>query len=114
MKQIPSSELMFSFSRSSGPGGQNVNKVSTKVTLKWNLYASSICSRAVIERFEKKYGNRMSQDGVVVLTSDSYRSQPRNKAECIAKLNEMLDSVWLPEARRRKTKPTKSRKSVKY
>lgn len=100
-------ELEFSFSRSSGAGGQNVNKVNTKVTMKWNYMKSSACSKSVKERFASRYKSRILDSGIVQMTSQKYRSQPRNIDDCVEKLNEMLDAVRAAPKRRVATKPTR-------
>lgn len=107
-KRVPSGELDFSFSRSSGAGGQNVNKVNTKVTLRWNINKSTSYSFAHKERFFNKYKRRISENGVIQLQSQRYRSQARNISDCIEKLNEMLEIVATPPKRRVATKPTRS------
>ncbi len=101
------SEIVFTFTRSDGPGGQNVNKVNTKVTLRWNIIASANCPSAVKERFAKKFKNRLSDDGEVVISSTRFRSQIRNKADCLEKLNDMLEQVKSAPKKRKKTKPSK-------
>lgn len=97
-------EIDFSFSRSSGPGGQNVNKVSSKATLKWNVEASSALPWKVRRRFLLKFGRRLTVEGVLVLQSDRFRDQKRNKEDCLEKLEKMLRSVEKPSPRRIKTK----------
>lgn len=108
MKRIPENEFIFSYSRASGKGGQHVNKTSTRVTCKWNLFASAICNEAVVERFQKKFSSRVSEDGFVSVSCGLHRSQSRNREECIARLHEMLWSVWQAPKARKKTKPKKS------
>lgn len=105
--QIPESELRFSFARSSGPGGQNVNKVSSKAILHWPVATSPSIPDDVRERFLASYGSRVTNEGEVVITSERYRDQPRNVQDCLDKLREMLLAVAKPPRRRRKTKPTK-------
>jgi len=105
--QIPESELRFSFARSSGPGGQNVNKVSSKAILHWPVATSPSIPDDVRERFLARYGSRVTNEGEVVITSERYRDQPRNVQDCLDKLREMLLAVAKPPRRRRKTKPTK-------
>ncbi len=108
LKRIPAGELDFSFSRSSGAGGQNVNKVNTKVSLRWNIQKSTSLAKAVKERFVKKYKRRISEGGVLILHSQRFRSQARNIADCIEKLHEMIETVAKPPKRRVGTKPTRS------
>jgi ribosome-associated protein len=105
--QIPDSELEFSFTRSSGPGGQNVNKVNSKAVLRWHFAASAI-PFGVRMRFLSANGTRITKDGDFLLTSDRYRDQGRNLADCLEKLRELLLAVALPPKPRKKTKPTRS------
>ena len=104
---IPYSEFTFSFSRSSGPGGQNVNKVNSKVTLTWDIEVSEACNDAVKKRFKEKYLRFIVTD-LVVLHSQKHRSQKMNIDDCVEKLETFLNSVLLPPRIRKKTKPTKS------
>lgn len=108
IKRIPAGELDFSFSRSSGAGGQNVNKVNTKVSLRWNIDKSTSINKAVKERFYKKYKRRISDGGWVMIHSQRYRSQARNIADCIDKLHDLLETVARPPKQRRATKPTRA------
>ncbi len=106
--KIPLREFQFSFVRSSGPGGQNVNKVNTKATLRWSIKKSTHISVAVRERFLTKYHRRVTADGDLIITSQRYRDQGRNVADCLAKLRDLLESVATPPKSRRPTKPTKA------
>lgn len=105
---IPFSEFSFTFSRSGGAGGQNVNKVNSKVVLEWNLLLSESISASVKERFLAKYKGHVNDEGVVQVTSQKHRSQKSNIDDCIHKLNEMLTSVLIPPKVRRPTKPKRS------
>ena len=106
--KISPAEFTFSYSRSSGPGGQNVNKVNTKVTLHWNILANTTLPRDVLERFIKKYSNRLSEDGTLTLISQKSRSQNLNIADVVEKLHEMIQSVAKAPIIRKKTKPSRS------
>lgn len=106
--KIPSSELHLTFSRSSGSGGQNVNKVNTKATLQWNAFANTSLPKDVLERFIKKYSKRLSEEGVLTLTSQKSRSQNLNTSDVIEKLHSMIDSVSIAPKLRKATKPTRS------
>lgn len=106
--KIPFSEFSFSFARSSGAGGQNINKVNSKVHLLWNPDLTDCCSVEVIERFKKKFSRLIHQDGSVQLTSQEHRSQKANMDACIEKLHEMINSVATPPKVRRPTKPKRS------
>jgi len=106
--RIPLRELDFSFARSSGPGGQNVNKTSTKALLRWSLERSPSLPDDVRERFRARYPRRITVDGDVVIQSQRFRDQGRNVADCLAKLRELLLEVAVPPKRRRKTRPSKA------
>lgn len=106
--KIPSHEYELSFSRSSGAGGQNVNKVNSKATLHWNALKSTTLPLSVLDRFLKKYQNKLSAEGVLTLSSQEHRTQHLNIAAVIKKLHEMIESVSIAPKIRKKTKPTKS------
>jgi ribosome-associated protein len=97
--------VTFRFVRSRGAGGQNVNKTSTKAVLRWAVERSPSVSPAVRARFRARYGNRLTGSGDVVLTSDRFRDQRRNAADCLEKLQRMLDAVARPPTPRRATVP---------
>jgi ribosome-associated protein len=105
--RIPLEEFAFTFVRSSGPGGQNVNKVNTKAVLRWPINASPSLPEGVRQRFLAQFGTRVTNDGELVLTSQRFRDQSQNQRDCLDKLREMLAAVAVPPKRRRKTKPTK-------
>ena len=103
--RLPMEEFIFSYSKSSGPGGQKVNKTNTKVTLRWNIKESNSLRVAVKERFLQKY--KTLEDGTIVITSQRYRSQERNFTDCLEKLRGMIESVRVAPKKRRATKPTR-------
>ncbi len=105
---IPLTELNFSFARSGGPGGQNVNKVNTKATLRWAVAVSPSLPEGVRQRFLEKYKRRITTDGELVLSSQRFRDQGRNVADCLDKLRELLLEVATPPKRRKKTKPSRA------
>lgn len=105
---IPENEYELSFSRSSGAGGQNVNKVNTKATLHWNARDTLSLPPSVKERFFKKFGNKISEDGVLTLSSQEHRTQHLNIASVVDKLHEMIESIAIPPKIRKATKPSKS------
>lgn len=105
---IPFSELSFSYARSGGAGGQNVNKVNSKVIMNWDLRNSPSLPWDVILRFRDRFRNFVSEEGIVQITSEKERSQKANIDDCIKKLHEMIEKVAVPPKPRKKTKPTKS------
>ena len=105
--QINEAEFDFSFARSGGPGGQNVNKVNSKVTLRWGISKSSTLPADVFARFRAKYHRRITKDGDLVMTSQRYRDQGRNVADCLEKLRELLLEVAVAPRKRRPTRRTK-------
>lgn len=104
---IPYTEFNFTFARSGGPGGQNVNKVNSKVTLRWDIVKSPTVPADVLARFRAKYHRRMTKDGDLVMTSQRYRDQGRNVADCLEKLRELLLEVAVAPRTRRPTRRTK-------
>jgi ribosome-associated protein len=106
--QIPDAELRFSFVRSSGPGGQNVNKVNTKAVLRWSAHGSAGLPEDVRQRFLARYGRRVTAAGEIVINSQRYREQGQNQRDCLEKLVEMLRGVAVPPKRRRPSRPTKA------
>ena len=101
-----SSELIFSASRSSGPGGQNVNKVSTKVELRFHILNSLILTPAEKKLLIEKLGNRITNDGELILVSQSERSQLRNKEAVIEKFYRVLVKALTKPKKRKPTKPS--------
>ena len=104
---IPLEELVFTFSRSSGPGGQNVNKVNSKVTLHWDVTRSASIPDGVRERFLVQYATRINSKGELVLTSQRHRDQLQNRQECLDKLVRLIQAVAAAPRRRRRTRPTR-------
>lgn len=104
--QIPSEELEWTYARSSGAGGQNVNKVNSKAILRWNAVNSKVLRGSMRDRFLAKFGGRLTGDGDLVISSDRHRDQGQNSADCMEKLKAMLASIATPPKPRRPTKPT--------
>lgn len=103
---IPAGELAVGYSRSSGPGGQNVNKVNSKVTLRWQVGDQPRLPPDWRKRLLARFGNRVTRDGELVIQSDRYRDQPRNLEDCRLRLADMLRQAASPPKRRKKTRPT--------
>jgi len=106
--RIAGSELDFSFARSSGPGGQHVNKTSTKAVLHWNVRHSESLPDPVRQRFCDLYSKRINTQGELVLSSDRHREQGRNVDECRQRLKTMVASVARPPKRRKPTRPSRA------
>jgi ribosome-associated protein len=103
-----SRELVFSTSRSSGPGGQNVNKVNTKVTLKFDVANSSILTEEEKQILAMKLATRLTTEGVLVLTSQDKRSQFDNKEAVILKFQKVIAKAFEKKKARKATKPSKT------
>ncbi len=104
---ILSNELEFSTSRSSGPGGQNVNKVNSKVTLRWNVKDSPLLLPEEKELLLQKLSTRLTTEGVLILTSQDKRSQLQNKEEVLGKFDLLLKKAFAKKKKRKATKPSK-------
>lgn len=105
--QIPLSEFDFSYVRSSGPGGQNVNKVNTKAVLRWPVLSSESLPEEIRQRLLGKYRQRITSAGDLLVTSQRFRDAGRNTADCLEKLRQMLLAVAQPPTKRRPTRPTR-------
>jgi ribosome-associated protein len=107
---IDESELHESFVRSSGPGGQNVNKLSTAVQLRFDVRQSPSLPNDVAVRLMRLAGKRMTKDGVLVLIAQNHRTQERNRAEAQERLIDLIRQAAVRPVPRRATKPTRASK----
>ena len=106
---IDVSEFSYTAVRSSGPGGQNVNKVSSKIELRWCLNTTD-WSPAKVESLKNYAANRITQNGEIIFASDEFRDQPRNKERCLEKLLDLVQKALRPRKKRKPTKPSKGAK----
>ena len=100
---IPEADLTFKYSRSSGPGGQNINKVSTKVTLFLDLLHSAFFSDIQKNRIFKNLANRVNKEGLIKVTSQKYRTQSANRHAAVEKLKQLLTESLKERPVRKKT-----------
>jgi ribosome-associated protein len=103
---IDAREIEESFIRSSGPGGQNVNKLSTAVQLRFDARRSPSLPNDVSIRLQRLAGSRLTKDGVVIITAQRHRTQERNRDDALARLIELIREAAVPPKARRPTKPT--------
>lgn len=103
-------EIQETFIRSSGPGGQNVNKVETAVQIRFDALHSPNLPAAVIDRLTKIAGQKMTKDGILILTASEHRSQDRNRKAAVERLAELIRDACIVPKYRRPTKPTYSSK----
>ena len=107
---IPHDEVELTFSRSQGPGGQNVNKVNSKVTLHWDVENSRSISVRLKQRIYSKHSGKINNDGKLVVSSQKSREQHQNRTDCYQKLRSLIEDALKTKKRRKRTKPTKASK----
>ena len=105
---IDESEIEESFVRASGPGGQNVNKLSTAVQLRFDVRHSPSLPGEVRARLERLAGSRLTRDGVLVIIAQRHRTQARNRDDALERLIELIRQAAVRPVQRRPTKPTKA------
>ena len=107
---IPDSDLSFAFIRASGPGGQNVNKVSSAVQLRFDMAGTTALSDAVKSRLRALAGRRVTDDGAILITARNQRSQDHNRREALERLADLISRALIVPKTRKATKPTRASK----
>ncbi len=107
---IDESDIELEFVRSSGPGGQHVNKVSTTVQLRYNVRQAAILSEGAQSRLKRIAGKKMTDDGILMIKANRFRSQDKNRKDAIARLVDLLRQALVKPKPRRKTKPSRAAK----
>lgn len=108
--KIPFGEMEFTYARSRGPGGQNVNRTNSAAILRWNLWSSQVFSQEIKERLAQKLQGKLTVDGDLIVRSEVHRDQDQNRSECIQKLHEIIRRALFVPKKRVATKPSRSAK----
>jgi ribosome-associated protein len=103
--RVPDREIAFQFVKSSGPGGQNVNKVATKAVLRWDAASSPSLPADVRGRFLQRFASRITAAGEIVIACDRHRNRERNRDDCLERLRRMLAEVAIAPRLRKRTRP---------
>lgn len=107
---VPESEISVDFARSSGPGGQKVNKTSSKAQLRWHVGLSEVFTEEQKEMIRTAAGHRLNSEDEIVLSSDVERSQIQNKRDVIGRLQKLVANALTPKKERKPTKVSKAQK----
>lgn len=110
---LKDSELQWDFVRSGGPGGQNVNKVATAVQLRFDVTGSPSLPQEVKERLSRLAGSRMTDDGVIVIRAQRFRSQERNREDALTRLRELIMEALRKPRKRVRTRPTAASRAAR-
>jgi len=108
---LPDEEISFTTSRSGGPGGQNVNKLETRVTLRFDLTGSAALSEEQRARLRERLATRITKDGVLHVTSQRHRSQMANRDAAVERFVELVEEALREEVPRKKTRPSRAAKA---
>lgn len=108
---IPDEEVAFTTSRSGGPGGQNVNKLETRVTLRFDLAGSAALSEEQKARLRERLATRITRDGILQVTSQRHRTQAANREAAVERFAELLRENLREEPPRKKTRPSRAAKA---
>jgi ribosome-associated protein len=111
--RIPDSEFQWSFVRAGGPGGQNVNKVASKAVLRWDLSRSPSLPADVKTRLRTQQRRRVTSEGELVLNSQRFRDQERNRQDCLNKLRDLVRQAATAPKPRKPTRPTRGSRAAR-
>jgi ribosome-associated protein len=106
--EVPAAEVSLSYARSGGPGGQHVNRTSTKVLLRWNPGTSRALSEPQRQLLQQRLGHRLTKEGDLLLASERYRDQARNVVDAVERFRALLERALRPPRPRKKTRPTRA------